>query len=406
MDKLAEKFPRLLRKNHKGEYGWSKDSPYFDGGWEARFLRYTYEAKAAEFIWDPAHGDVRVESKAAGKVSLFDGKTHLAWMLPDKDGWALPIPMKTPDIEFKVRVQLKGEVSGFVGAVGELAAEAVVDWSVKGNEPEGGKCPVELGLGGGLNAFAGAMVTGSLGIGLEWFNLKERRWKQLTAIRGEATGFVGVAVQYTFRIGWDPERQTFVFELRAGLALKVGFGAGLRGEVDVNEIFEFVGGLLEHTDFQRIHEITGAAFDQFTRLCVATAVEAVEEVTDAVYSRVMSVADTFASWSGEQDEIRQLSENILSGRAKVLLRSGSPEAKAAVISKLCDRSGFLSDESEEEAILTVLESLGTERGLRKTLERVTPQGTIEAAIRKIDSGVDWAEQDRFDRLLEQFGIER
>ena len=32
---------------------------------------------------------------------------------------------------------------------------------------------------------------------------------------------------------------------------------GLRGEVDVNEIFEFVGGLLEHTDFQRIHEITG-----------------------------------------------------------------------------------------------------------------------------------------------------
>ena len=404
-DKIGEKFPRFFRKNHGGKWEPSPGHPRFDGSWEARFGRYAYEAKAAEFIFDPARGEVRLESKASGHLSLAEGKVDLGYWLPTEEGWTLPLPIKTPGVEFKLRLGLFGEVSGFVGATGEIVGEAIAEWKFAGaaeeKKKDETKVPLQLGLAGGINAFAGASVTASLGVRVEWFNIESRRWKHFVWLRGEVTGYAGVGVQAMVKIGWDDKKKMFTFEIRKGVALKLGAGAGFRGEADVNEMIAFIGGLLKHVDFAYIEQIGRKAFEQFTQLMVGMAFEAVDEVTD----RVRAVGQAFDDWRGEQAEIRQLAENIVSGRAGMLLRLGSPEAKGAILGKLCERSGILSDEIEEQAIIRVLESLPTKRGLEKTIRKVTASDTLGAGIRKINRSVDWTEQDRFDQILAQHGLD-
>lgn len=404
LDRIGEKFPRFFRKNHQGQWSPAPGNPRFEGSWEARFGRYAYEAKAAEFIFDPARGEVRLESRAAGQLSLAEGKVDLGYWLPTADGWVLPLPLKTPGVEFKVRLGLFGEISGFVGVAGELVGEAICEWKFAGAAEEKKKnetkVPLQIGIAGGINAFAGASVTASLGVRVEWFNIESRRWKHFVWLRGEVTGYAGVGVQAMIKIGWDDKKKTFTFEVRKGVALKLGAGAGFRGEADVNEMITFIGQLLEHVDFAYIEQIGRKAFEQFTLMCIGMAAEAVDEVTDSV----RAVGRAFVDWSGEQDEIRRLAENIISGRAGVLLRMGSPEAKGAVIGKLCERSSLLSDETEEQAIIRVLESVPSARGLIKTLRKVTGSDTVGAGIRKINGSVDWTEQDQFDAILAQHGV--
>ncbi len=406
VDHIGEKFPRFFRKNHSGRWEPQPNHPRFDGSWEARFGRYAYEAKAAEFIFDPLRGEVRLESRASGHLSLAEGKVDLGYWLPTEEGWALPLPVQTPDVEFKIRVGLFGEVSGFVGATGEIVGEAIAEWKFAGaaeaRDENGTKVPLQLGLAGGINAFAGASVTASLGVRIEWFNVESRRWKHFVWLRGEVTGYAGVGVQAMLKIGWDDQRGTFTFEVRKGVALKLGAGGGFRGEADVNEMMTFIGQLLKHVDFAYIHQISCQAFERFTQLCIGMAAEAVAEVTDDV----RLVGHAFDDWIGEQDEIRALAENVLAGRAGPLLRSGSPEAKGAVIRKLCERSAALPDEIEEQAIIRILDSSPSKRGLVKTLRKVTAIDTTEAGIRKINRCVDWTEQDRFDEILARHGVEQ
>ncbi len=404
LDKIGEKFPRFFRKNHQGKWSPAPGNPRFEGSWEARFGRYAYEAKAAEFIFDPARGEVRIESRAAGQLSLAEGKVDLGYWLPTADGWTLPLPIKTPGVDFKVRLGLFGEISGFVGVAGELVGEAIAEWKFAGAAEEKKdnetKVPLQLGIAGGINAFAGASVTASLGVRVEWFNLESRRWKHFVWLRGEVTGYAGVGLQAMIKIGWDDKKKTCLFEIRQGVALKLGAGAGFRGEADVNEMITFIGQLLKHVDFAYIEQIGRKAFEQFTLMCIGMAAEAVDEVTD----QVRAVGRAFDSWSGAQDEIRRLAENIIAGRANTLLRVGSPEAKGAVIGKLCERSSVLSDEIEEQAIIRILKSIETQRGFVKTLRKVTASDSVGAGIRKINRSVDWTQQDQFDAILAQHGV--
>lgn len=407
LDWVGEKFPTIFRKNHQGKWEWTKGNRYFDGGYEARFMRYAWQAQAMELVWDPKGGNVKVAGKAAGTVSLFEGKTELGFYLPDKEGYKLPLPLKDPTKTFLLRVGLIGSISGFVGATAELSYEAVAQWDVKGQakddpkDSKRSKLPVEIGMGGGLHAFAGASVTGELALALEWYNRDDKKWKAFVKVAGKATGFAGVGIEYTFKLGYNSQTKKFEFEFKGGVSLKLGAGAGLKGEADVNEIITFIGALLEQVDFAYIAEISKEAFMAYTRLCIGLAVEGVEAVTSAV----RWVGDQFASWSAEQAQIRKMAQNILYGDAMRLLRYGSPEAKAAVIGKLCDRSSIKSDEVEEEAIIKVLKSARSQAEMVKILKKVDPKDpTVKGGISRVDWMVDWGEQTEFDNILKKWGL--
>ncbi len=400
LDYVGEKFPRFFRKTHQGKWAWDKELDWFEGGWEARFARWSYDAQAFEGIWDPRNGNIQAVGKANISASLFSGKVDADIRIPDKDGFKLPLPVSSGE-PFKLRISVETKLSGFVGAVAELNYQAVVDWSVDDAKPDG-KCPMEIGLGGGLNAFAGASATAEAMLVLEWYNPSLPKWKALAKIGGTATGFVGAALQAAFNLGWDPARQVFLFEVRVGIALKFGGGAGVKGEADVGEIITFIGELLKRVDYHRISEIAGDAFERYTELTIAWAIAPGASLAVA---GALKLAEAFFGWAGDQTEIRDLAENINTGRAKQLLDQGSPEAKAAILRKLVERSMFLSDEPEEEAIIKILKSIPSKRGLIKTLKKVDLDDmSIEGGIDLIDGAVDWAEQDSFNSILEGYGL--
>lgn len=404
VDWVAEKYPDIIRKNHGDKWEWTKTDKRWDGGYEARFLRWAYDYQAMEVVLNPTQGQMKVAGKACGSVSLAEGKAELSYNLPDKDGYTLPLPVKR-GARFKVRLVMAGKVSGFVGAQAELGYEAVADWSVKGEAKKDTAVPVQIGVQAGLRAFAGVRLSAELSLALEWFNDEKKKFKTLARLVGEGTAYLGVAAEFVFEVGWNPKKGVFTFELRAGVALKLGAGAAAKGEADVNEIVTFIRELLTRTDYARIAQVTLEAFQAFTSLCLGMAAKAVDEVTDATKDAVLAVGQAFASWKGEQKDIRTLAENINAGRIEALVRDGHPEWRATTLAKLCARSMILPSEVEEEAICRVVEAVPTKEILEKVLKRVDPSTpTVQGGIDKIDSSVDWGEQDRFDAVLKKFGL--
>lgn len=418
VDWVSEKYPGFFREKHKGDF-WKK-SNYFEGSAEASFLRYSYGAQWPSAIFDPKNLKFQVGCKAGGSLDLFKGKLTSKIFLPHKWGYKLHNIFNIKDDykhknNLKIYVTITGEISGFVGAKAELGLEATVD-AVSADEKydaTGKKKAryLDIGVGGGIEAFAGASATAQGIFAVEWYNIDEKKPKLLASVSGQATGIAGIAGIFKFNIGYDKDRKKYTFEFKAGLAFKVGGSTGYKGDLDAIEVIYFISALIEAVDYEKLLDtITTAAFEKHKEWLIALLI-----CPPAAIATLTTIAaiDYYAKWMEERKIILELANRIVKNPNHHSIKHGTPEAKAEMINRLCESSWILSNELQEKAVLKLLKSCKTKRAMENTLQRVIAKGAREEGVKKwgVEKGIDEVtdlldgpQQTEFIGMLKKFNI--
>lgn len=399
IDAFFEKYPRLFRKGYNDK--WESKSGNLSASAEARLLRWGYETKLGG-VFSPKDGKAEFRGTLGGSVDLISGKCQADWFIP-KAGFALPL---TVGDELKMRFHLKGEVAGSVGMAAQLSAGAAVQY--KPDEKDNGFYGARADAG--IELFAGAKVTGKLTFGVEWFN--EGKWCSLAQVWIGGTAIAGVALVAKFVVDFDFATGIFVLYIKAQIAVKLGVGLEYGLEIHAFELVKFLWALLTRADWGKIAELSFDAFMKASEMMVAAAIQGTP-----VGALTYALVSGFNSWWSDQGKVTQMAENILNGRASVLLKYGSPEAKGMAINRLCDAS-WMWDETAETAALKVLKSAKSRREVEKVLKSVDPDGrdpnaswskrnaarTVERGYDLMSGLVDWGEQDALDNFLISKGI--
>ena len=419
LDWVCERHPKLFRKKHKTLL-WEK-SRVFDASAEATFMRYSYGVNALEAVIDPANKKFKVESKASGRLDLVRGKVSGAWYMPNKTGYLIRNLMPL-DKDYKYRDELrlifalKGEVSGFVGAIGELGVSAIAAIEMQENYEKNtsGKSTqaVNIGIGGGLDAFAGASVEGKLIFEVLWINVVEKKQKALANIQGKIEGIAGLALKYKFQVGYDNEKKKFTLEIAAGVAVELGGAAGVKGEMDANEAILFISELVSAVDCRKVAQVSVDAFETHWKWMVALAINPGLTISTYVGKEV---TEYFNNLYTENTAIRNMARDIRSGtkRYKIIIDHGAPEAKAAIITRLCQTNMIWADELQEDAVLMIIESVKSRREMENILERVLDSSqlkegkkkvSVENGIEVINDLLDFSQETKFKKLLKYYSI--
>jgi peptidoglycan hydrolase-like protein with peptidoglycan-binding domain len=405
-DYFFEKFPRVFRKGFGDK--WESPDGHFAASAEAKFLRFSYQAKA-QSMYDPLRGKIDAKIGIGGSVSLMEGKADLNAYLPNKKGFALPV---SEGEDLRSRFKFYGEVSGFVGAIGELSAGAALSWKPQVDEDDdfmGVRCEA------GLEAFAGAKVQGKVGVAIEWFNPDpaENKWKVLAEFSAGVTFAAGIGITAKFYLDFDAKSGSFKFYCKLEIVVKLGMGTEYKGKISIKEIFDFLWALLTRADWGKIAEMSFNAFIEASKMMVGSAMMGVlGPVGVGIY-----LLASFGSWWNDQGKITDMADNILADKAPYLLKKGTPEAKGMAIYRLTQAS-WMWDETSETASLKVLKSAKHKREAEKILKSIDPDGrdpdvspadrssarTVQRGYDLLSGLVDWGEQTQLDEYLAGLGI--
>ena len=401
MDAFFEKYPQIFRKGLQG--AWESEGGNLDASVEARLLRWSYETSLAA-TFSPSKGKAEFKGKLGGSVDLIRGKAEAnAYIV--KDGF--PIPLSEGG-ELKFRFHFKGEVSGSVGAAAELSGGTAVSWKPQSGGFYGARADA------GLELFVGAQVTGKLTAGIEWFN--ESKWNPLAEASVSGMAIAGAALTAKFYLDFNASTGKFEIYVKAQIALKLGVGMDYAMQIHAFELAKFLYTLMVKADWGKITELSFDAFIKASQMLAASAIEGIMAPANLTYALLSS----FGGWWESQDKINQLANNIVSGHAGVLLQYGTPESKGMTIYQLCQRSGWLPDETAETAALKVLKSTKSKAEAEAVLKSIDPKGrdpkaslgeravarTTERGYQIMSSLVDWSEQDQLDAFMNQYGFKK
>ncbi|MEZ4472446.1 MAG: hypothetical protein R3F60_16955 [bacterium] len=400
MDALFEKFPTIFRKGAMGS--WESKDGNLDVSGEARLLRWGYETQLGA-VFSPKKGKAEIKGALGGSIDLIRGKAEAnAYVV--KDGFPIPL---TEGGELKFRFHFKGEISGSVGLAAELSAAGAVSWKPDDDGFYGARAEA------GLELFAGAQATGKVSAGIEWFN--ENKWNPLAEATAGATGIAGVALVAKFYMDFNATTGKFEIYLKAQLAVKLGVGISYGFQIHAFELAKFLWTLLTKADWGKLAEMSFDAFIAASQMLVASAMDGITAPAKMAYSLVKS----FGNWWDDQDRITQLADNIINGRATMLLNYGTPESKGMTIYRLTQAS-WMWDEKAEEASIKVLKSGKSKKEVEAILKSIDPKGrdpkaplgeravarTTERGYQLMSALVDWGEQDQLDAILDGYGIKR
>jgi hypothetical protein len=227
-----------------------------------------------------ANGLAGFESSAGGKFkakategNISAGAEMRAGVFGEVGGDYRPITWE-PKI-FGAPLDLSPEVSGagrvFTG--GEVGAGFKAAWHLV-PDPATGKMSPEASIEAKGSAFVGGKAEGEASVGLAGIG----------NVGGSVAGLYGVGAEGKAKLGLgkdDKGRTKLKFELKGALALGLGVGAGIKGEINVDGLVRF-GANLARANREVIHKVAEGA---------KTAVNAVKNAAETVKTGVETAAN-------------------------------------------------------------------------------------------------------------------
>ncbi|HEY9106124.1 MAG TPA: hypothetical protein VIN58_05560 [Roseateles sp.] len=221
------------------------------------------------------------ESSAGGKFkakategNISAGAEMRAGVFGEVGGDYRPVTLE-PKI-FGAPIDLSPEVSGagrvFTG--GELGAGFKTAWHLV-PDPVSGKLAPEAGIEAKASAFLGGKAEGEASVGVAGIG----------NVGGSGAVLYGVGAEGKAKVGLgkdDKGRTKLRFELKGALALGLGLGAGIKGEINVDGLVRF-GANLARANREVIHKVADG---------VKTAVDTVKNTANTVKQGVEKAADT------------------------------------------------------------------------------------------------------------------
>lgn len=228
-----------------------------------------------------ANGLAGFESSAGGKFKFKPGEANVsagaemrAGVFGEVGGDYRPVTWE-PKI-FGAPINLSPEVSGagrvFTG--GELGAGFKAGWRLT-PDPVSGKMSPEAGIEAKGSAFVGGKAEGEATVGVAGIG----------NVGGSVAGLYGLGAEGKAKLGLakdDKGRTKLKFELKGALALGLGLGAGIKGEINVDGLMRF-GANLARANREVVQKVSEG---------VKTAVNTVKNAADTVKRGVETAANT------------------------------------------------------------------------------------------------------------------
>ncbi|WP_140635035.1 hypothetical protein [Methylibium rhizosphaerae] len=268
------------------------------------------------------------ESSAGGKMKFKPQETNIsagaevrAGLFGEVGGSYRPVTWE-PKI-FGAPINLSPEIAGegrvFTG--GELGAGFKAGWRLT-PDPATGRMSPEAGIEAKGSAFIGGKAEGEGSVGLAGVG----------NVGGSVAGLYGVGAEGKAKLGLAKDekgRTKLKFELKGALALGLGLGAGIKGEINIDGLMRF-GANVARVNREAIHKVSEGvktavntvknaaenAFDR-TKAFAENAVEKTKEVANTVVDKTKEVAKTAV------EKVKEVGEKIGDGVEKAAKKVGS-----------------------------------------------------------------------------------
>ncbi|MDO3378329.1 hypothetical protein [Geoalkalibacter halelectricus] len=371
----------------------------FDVSSQAQILRYTHGASLRNSV-DFADKTFGLSTELAVKLTLAEARTDFNGYIPRAEGHPLRFgyriesgPRQGEVKQFDcgpIRAKLQTALTGFAGASFQVANQVHFDIAPSGKVEARGATrtdPEESNgqrLGG--QAFAGLKRGCEVSGAAEWQNPERGGyWGTLAQVGYEGTAGVGAGVKGDFFIEY--ERGRFIISAKAHLVWGLGGGGGFVFSVHGNTIAEFclfVYHQLKNNDFSFLDFMSEDAFRYFDilRSYVLLAGELIEvayekgvEFRDVMRTSIQRALRNLQDVRVNQQEAMRLAERILRNPDLVLFQA--PEGKGRLLRALCQSQWPfpLRAELQEDAILTILETIQTWNEYKEIMEHLTMDGS-------------------------------
>lgn len=344
-------------------------------------------------LWQPLARKMKLAAGLEADAAVLEGRVAISAMLPDARGWHAHGGKgeRTFDLGH-FRASATGGGSLYVGASLSVASELSYDQ----REFKGG-----FGLTAG--GFAGGKVALELKIAGEWLPPGETSWTTLVSVTANPTVAGGLGTTGDLTIEYVRGK----VYIRANVEVVVGIGGGLpvMMEIDVPDLLKLgraVCKALRDADFGHLDWVSSRAFACLTAVQFALlAYDKIEPHLDAVIEWAESNVSALLGASMDL-ETERMAEKI--NEMPHALRSMTPEARAALLRRLCDSTAlFHRQEDQETAVLNILESCETRREYECIVKRL-PRDAIERRVERgeamIRDFLDGEQRTAFERWRE------
>lgn len=224
---------------------------------------------------------------------------------------------------FGAPINLSPELTadGRVFTGGELGAGVKAGWRML-PDPMTGKLSPEAGIEAKGSAFIGGKAEGEGSVGLAGVG----------NVGGSVAGLYGVGIEGKAKLGLakdDKGRTKLKFELKGALALGLGLGAGIKGEINIDGLMRFGANLARanrevinkvsqgvKTAVHTVKNVAENAFNR-TKAFAENAVEKTKEVANTVVDKTKEVAKNAV------EKVKEVGEKIGDGVEKAAKKVGS-----------------------------------------------------------------------------------
>ena len=364
-------------------------------GVDAALLRYSAGASlSADF--KPAEGRFGLHGEAKAELALAEGRLRAAGYFPHDKGHPVRVELPMNDGSRKeidlgaMRAKLDMALYGFAGASAALSADIEMSVSEGKVLLKAVTNPRELRerdmrftpVSASASAFAGVRAGCKVDGALEWDNLQKRpadadpAWRPLAGVGADANFSIGAGAEGEFTISYD--RGKFYIRAKAAAVLGLGCGGDLAFTVHADNIAElvmFVYHRLKDEDFDKLQFIQEFAFEVLYQLVlfeIWTGKKIAQQYVEG-YNSLSNWWKTLVDELYEEENQRKAAESLarrINSRPELLLFT-TPEAKGHMLRVLCQTSILSFEEEQEEAIITILETLQSRRDYMETLEHMT-----------------------------------
>ncbi len=432
------------------------DDRKFDYTAQAQVMRYSY-GTSLNRSYNLKEGEIDLSLESEASFALAEGKVTGNWYIPNAEGKEIiftDVPTRGSRagqiIECNIgsfRFKATAELSGFAGA--SLQASAGLTFGMEEGKPKvrgsvkksDNEKENYVGIGG--EAFAGIKGTGSLTGSGEWKNPeKGHDWVSLLELGVSATAAGGLSLKGDFCVDFHDGR--FILMFSGQLVCVAGGGGEFICTVGVKHISDFIIYLfheLKNEDFHHVGVITNEAFDMYVAYSTYGLVTG-EDLRDIyekgyrtaykIYQPVKNKLKEIQSYVKEQEalgelhqqhkkelnqrkikEIREqikikeqrmrdakaLANRILSNKQQLACQP--PETKGQLLYSLTPMSWKKSEETQEEAIITILKTAQSWNDYIEIVSHCSEGGVkipLEQGEKRLRHILDGRDHDRFELL--------
>jgi len=354
----------------------------------AQLFRY-YAGASLGIGYDPTKGKVGLKGEAQASLRLLEGRAQMDNFWPNEKGHPFIFNDGKNELDLGFfRSKLSFDLSGFLGASCLGSVEMCIELENR-----------ETLLTGGAKLFAGIEIGVGLTGAIEWDNPEKRvngkpAWSAFFTVGYCMSGNFGVLLEANLKIGIENDR--FIFKAKAGAAVGAGFSGMISGTIDAGSIWTFIQFIyhkLKDTNFSFLNFIEREAFIYLTKInlyiiekgeqfleigknIMKKGEEVIEEIEKEIEQYFKKLYKDIDDWWRERSRKKENAENLAEriNNNSEILKYTTPEAKGIILYTLTPTFVESFEESQEEAILSVLSWIQTYEEYYKVCNRMTEDG--------------------------------